>query len=96
MLTLQVRGHITDEGQLVVDLPEGLPAGDVNVTLEISDIQEDSWTDAEIARWMESKPATSGAEAAERLATLNTSEWMTIDDPIAWVEDVQRRMWKSL
>jgi hypothetical protein len=95
MFTVQIRGQITDDGHLLVALPDGLPPGEVNVTLELPGEEANEWSEAELAIWMQDNPAESGAEAASRLAELDTSEWMHIVDPVAWVEDVQRRMWNS-
>jgi hypothetical protein len=35
MATIELHGRINEAGKLEVDLPEGLPAGDVKVTLEL-------------------------------------------------------------
>ncbi len=93
MTRVELPGHITEDGQLIIKLPAGLPAGDVTVTLELPD--EDEWTDDEIRAFMNIQPAASGAEMAARLDAIDTSEWLDIDDPVAWVENVQRTMWGS-
>ncbi len=36
MPTIELTGLITEDGKLEVDLPEGLPAVDVKVTIELS------------------------------------------------------------
>jgi hypothetical protein len=35
MTVIELRGRINDEGKLEVDLPQGLPAGEVKVTVEV-------------------------------------------------------------
>jgi hypothetical protein len=35
MTTIELQGRINEEGKLEVDLPEGLPVGDVEVTIEL-------------------------------------------------------------
>ncbi len=35
MATIELHGRISEEGKLEVDLPQGLPAGDVKVTIEV-------------------------------------------------------------
>jgi hypothetical protein len=35
MTVIELRGRINDEGKLEVDLPRGLPAGEVKVTVEV-------------------------------------------------------------
>jgi hypothetical protein len=36
MATIELRGRINDDGELEVNLPEGLPHGEVKVTIELS------------------------------------------------------------
>ncbi len=40
MTLLQLRGHITRQGRLEIDLSEGLPAGEVQVTIEFTDVKQ--------------------------------------------------------
>ncbi|MBZ0288121.1 MAG: hypothetical protein K8I30_10945 [Anaerolineae bacterium] len=37
MVTIRLKAHITDDGRLDIQLPEGLPAGEVDVTIELPD-----------------------------------------------------------
>jgi hypothetical protein len=49
MTTLELRGRITETGVLEIQLPPGLPSGDVKVYIEIPGRWEESpWTDEEI------------------------------------------------
>jgi hypothetical protein len=36
MATIELRGRINDDGELEVKLPEGLPRGEVKVTIEVA------------------------------------------------------------
>lgn len=40
MITIQVNGRITPQGKLEVDLPDGLPPGDVRITIELASVQD--------------------------------------------------------
>lgn len=42
MMTLRLTGHITEDGKLELELPEGLPPGAVQVILELA---EDAYDD---------------------------------------------------
>jgi hypothetical protein len=35
MTVIELRGRINDEGKLEVEMPQGLPAGEVKVTVEV-------------------------------------------------------------
>ena len=39
MVTITLRGHITEDGKLEVDLPEDHPIGEVNITIEAEKIE---------------------------------------------------------
>ncbi len=62
MTTLKLKGFITEDRQLKVDLPDDVPAGEVEITLEI----DQSITEEELKELMTFKPAT-GAEIADML-----------------------------
>ena len=68
MTLIQLTGRINDAGQLELTLPEGLPSGEVQVTLEIPAVAADDipweerpWTDEELAELSKIEPKT-GAE----------------------------------
>jgi len=52
MTILELHGRITESGELEVQLPAGLPPGDVTVRVEVPNVATDwehqSWTDEEI------------------------------------------------
>ena len=59
MVTIHLKGQITPDGQLLLDVPENLPPGDINVTLEIPNTDE-QFTEEEIKELLTFTP-TSGA-----------------------------------
>ena len=100
MTTIKLDGHINQAGKLEVDLPHGLPEGDVKVIIEVpSEMALDGeipweqrpWTEQEIQEALTFHPAES---AAEIIAALDdTSEWWEqqgITDSVAWLEEVRR------
>jgi hypothetical protein len=61
-MIIQLNGHITEEGELKLDLPSGLPAGEARITIEIpAEIGEASEA---LTRSLEIVPLT-GAEIVE-------------------------------
>lgn len=51
MTTLELRGRITDTGELKVELPAGLPSGEVTVRIDVpstSGQSESEWTSEEL------------------------------------------------
>jgi hypothetical protein len=62
MTTLQIKGHITEEGELRVELPEDVQAGDVEITIRWDEAQETdddippTFTDEELAELSKPEP----------------------------------------
>lgn len=70
MITFRLNGRITESGKLDVQLPTGLPAGEVQITLEMPD--EVPW---ELRPW-----------TPEELAELSKPKLMTGAEIVAWLE----------
>ena len=70
MTTLELPGRITENGELTVHLPAGLPVGNVTVRLELpenaDDWEEQPWSDEELQELVELMTPTpkTGAEIA--------------------------------
>jgi hypothetical protein len=102
MVTTQLRGRITENGDLEVDLPASLPPGEVQVTLEVSrdeDLlgnrvaiprEQRPWTDEELAELMRVEPKT-GAEIVEWLQKEGGWEDKGITSGAEWVEELRRK-----
>lgn len=88
MLTLHLKGQVTPEGQLLVELPEKLPPGDVDVTINIPDADE-QFTPDEIQDLLTFTP-TSGADVVAA-GLVGGWEDKNITDPVAWVEEQRRK-----
>jgi hypothetical protein len=93
MTILRLPGRITANGQLEVELPEGLPEGDVQVLLEMD--EETGWTEEEIKRILQIRPAQTIEERNALLDALYSDEWHDIEDPVAWVEHVRNKLWRG-
>lgn len=90
MTVFDLRGRITESGQLEVELPEGLPSGEVRIRIELAEGSDISpLTDDDITRLMQTTPMT----GAEIVAAGLTGGWRDLDisDGTAWVEDVRRK-----
>lgn len=87
MTTIQLNGRITEEGALEIKLPEGLPAGEARITIEIS--PGEVWTQEELERAVRIEPM-SGSEMVQ--AGL-TGGWdaLGITDSVEWVEEQRRK-----
>ncbi len=63
MVTIRVNGWITSQGKLEVELPEGLPPGDVRITIE--PVSDEIWTDEELEELLHHVPPMTGKEIVE-------------------------------
>lgn len=86
METIRLPGRITEDGQLEVELPAGLPSGEVEVAIELP---AQSWSDDELHKLMQPEPLTGSEIVAAHL----TGGWKDgeIDDGAAWVNEQRRR-----
>src|SRR5258708_17540675 len=95
MTTLELQGRITESGNLEVQLPAGLPAGEVTIRIEVPDHESDwenqPWTEEELRELMKPNPKT-GAEIAAMLDKMEPIELVDpeITDPVEWLQ-AQRR-----
>jgi hypothetical protein len=92
MIAIQIKGHVSVDGQLEFDIPANLPPGNVNITIEIPDaLPEHSveLTHEEMADLLTFTPA-SGADV---VAAGLTGVWQDkgITDSVAWVEEQRRK-----
>lgn len=101
MVLIQLTGKINDLGKLEVELPLGLPVGEVNVTLEVPTMVDDTkpWTDEELAALLKTEPKTGTEIALAIQAGLIGDGWshMTLSGE-EWVEqqrnkDRERNKW---
>jgi hypothetical protein len=88
MVTFHLKGQITDDGQLVFDVPENLPPGDVDIILEIPNVDE-QFTEAEIKELLTFTPMSGADIVGAGLA--GGWEDMNITDPVAWVDEQRRK-----
>jgi len=101
MTVIELWGRISEAGKLEVDLPSGLPPGEVKVMIEVPiENQEASklpweerpWTEEEIRELLTFRPAESGAEIVAMLT--ETDGWwkdLNITDSVAWVQELRRK-----
>ncbi|RMF81310.1 MAG: hypothetical protein D6737_05445 [Chloroflexi bacterium] len=99
MVTITLKGRITDDGRLEVELPAGLPPGDVDVVLKMVQIANDAdelsvndvpmWTEEELDAMLRPNPKT----GAEIVALGHTGGWedMEITDSVEWVKEQRRK-----
>ncbi|MDX1993427.1 MAG: hypothetical protein SF029_13640 [bacterium] len=104
MVTFHLNGQITEDGEIRIDVPDGvqLPPGEVRVTLEMVTNQtaeapdeipweELPWTDEELAQLLKIEPKT-GAEIVAWLKSQPRSGWEDIGMTGAeWVEEQRRK-----
>ena len=82
MTVLELKGRITRSGKLEVQLPEGLPAGEVTIRIEVrgEDWEQQLWTEDEIRELIKPKRKTF-RELVEWLDTNPPSElWADLKD----------------
>jgi hypothetical protein len=97
-MLIQLKGQITEQGELRVKLPAGMPAGEVDVFVLHDTISDDEqWTEAELAALFSPQaPAASGAEIVAWLAKTGTTGWEDITDSAAWVEEQRLKQRRQL
>jgi hypothetical protein len=99
MTTFELTGRINEKGQLEADLPEGLPPGEVQITIQLPD--EAPLTDEEVAELLrppDHYPTGAEIVAAMKSGELDASEWTDVGDGLEWVEAQrekrrERRKW---
>jgi hypothetical protein len=84
-MVIHLNGLITDEGELKLELPTGLPAGEARITIEIP--AEASWTREDLDRVLTTAPMT-GAEIVK--AGL-LGGWEGAPDGVAWVDEQRQK-----
>jgi hypothetical protein len=84
-MVIHLNGHITDDGELELDLPSGLPAGEARITIEIP--TEVGWTQEDLDRALQTTPMT-GAEIVK--AGL-VGGWEGVPEGEAWVEEQRKK-----
>lgn len=87
MTTLHLIGRIKADGQLELELPPGLPEGEIAVILELPNaepVEAETWTDEELAELLKEIKPMSGAEA---IAAGLVGGWKDrgITDSVAWL-----------
>ncbi len=87
MAVIHLNGHITEAGELKLDLPSGLPPGEAKITIEIPVVS--GWTPEEIDKALKVEPMT----GAEIVASGLLGGWKDegIKDSAAWVEEQRRK-----
>ncbi|MBL8165539.1 MAG: hypothetical protein JNJ61_26385 [Anaerolineae bacterium] len=88
MITIRLRGQVTPDGQLRFDVPDDLPLGDVDITLEFPS-PEEQFTEAEVKDMLTFIP-TSGAEI---IADGLVGGWedLGITDSVTFVDELRRK-----
>ncbi|MDX1992335.1 MAG: hypothetical protein SF029_08100 [bacterium] len=100
MVTLHLKGRITENGRLEVELPEGTPPGEVTVAINLQHVphtaawEEIPWTPEEIALTLSVKAPKTGAEIAAMMDSgeLEFRAWQSADipDAVEWVRALRR------
>ena len=87
MAVIHLNGRITEDGELKLDLPSGLPPGEARITIEIPIAA--GWTSEEIDKALKVEPMT----GAEIVASGLLGGWKDegITDSAAWVEEQRRK-----
>jgi len=88
--TIHLVGRITENGQLDIELPAGLPPGEARVTIEIAP-ESDTWTDEELDELLNAKHPMTGKEIVESGLLVGGLENEGITDSRAWVEEQRRK-----
>jgi hypothetical protein len=82
-MVIHLNGLITDQGELKLELPSGLPAGEARITIEIP--TEAKWTSEDLDRALTTVPMT-GAEIV-KAGLVGGWEGRGITDGASWVDE---------
>jgi hypothetical protein len=82
-MVIHLNGHITEGGELELDLPSGLPAGEARITIEIP--SGEKWTARDLDRALQTTPMT-GAEIV-KAGLVGGWESGGINDSARWLEE---------
>jgi hypothetical protein len=82
-MVIELNGRITEEGELKLDLPSGLPAGEARITIEIP--SDRGWTSTDLDRMLRVAPM-SGVEIV-KAGLLGGWEDAGIHDGASWVDE---------
>lgn len=96
MTTLELKGRITPHGTLEVEIPPGVPAGEVTVRIDVPD--ETPWTEDEIRDMLTPKRKTMQEVLAWLDAHSPTEEWGGMspdDDPAEFIHRLRHRGWED-
>ena len=99
MTSIELTGRITENGKLELELPAGLPPGEVHVIIELSSAEDtksadDPITQEELDELMRIEPMT-GAEIV-KAGLLGGWKDEGITDSVAWVEEQRRKHRRNL
>lgn len=86
-MVIELNGLITEDGELKLDLPSGLPPGEARITIEIP--AEPVWTEDELKWALQTTPMT-GAEIVEAGLTGGWED-QGITDGATWVEEQRQK-----
>lgn len=98
MATWNLKGYITESGELKVDLPKDHPVGEVRVTIQAEDEfdaqepipwDEQPWTEEELEEMLARHPRTLGEILKEGL--VGGWEDRGITDSVEWVLEQRRK-----
>lgn len=102
MTTVKLTGYVTETGELRAHMPEGFPAGEVEIWVEQVHISgengtqhddEKPYTEEEITAMVTPHPKS----GAEIVALGHTGGWehKGIEDSVEWLEDQRRKRRES-
>jgi hypothetical protein len=96
MIAIHIKGHVTEQGELVFDAPKNLPPGEVDITIQaVTSEQNEELIESEIPTPDDLKdllnftPKT-GKEIVE-MGLMGGWEHKGITDSVEWVEEQRKK-----
>jgi len=97
MVTITIKGTITEDGEIRVTLPENWQPGEVNIEVRVSDVEDKDvavgedipWTEGELDEAFDFQPSTLGEILKDGLI----GGWADrgITDSLEWVKEQRRK-----
>jgi hypothetical protein len=87
MAIVRIKGILTAEGEIKVDLPENWQPGEIEILIPSN---ETVWTDEELAE-LEELMKPEPVPASEIVMAEEIGSWSDIEDSVAFVEELRRK-----
>ena len=93
MTIIELKGRVSERGQLEFETPPDLPPSEVKITIEIAETVEPQpiWTEEELAELLRPTQPMTGEQLVHMLEQMGTTGWENEPDGATWIEEHRRK-----